>query len=72
LFGFKDSRAAPYAGVSLVVEFIAASLLAADAVLSAAAPARTRPSRNAAAVTGARPTSAGGKALATASFSPPG
>ena len=51
LFGFKDSLAAPYAGMSLVVEFTAAGLLAAGAVLIAAArpaPARpgTRPRRS--------------------------
>jgi hypothetical protein len=45
LFGFKDSLAAPYAGLSLVVEFAGAALLAAGAVLLAAArpsPARRR------------------------------
>ena len=37
LFGFKDSLAAPYAGLSLVVEFAGAGLLAAGAVLIATA-----------------------------------
>ena len=37
LFGFKDSLAAPYAALSLVVEFTEAGLLAAGAVLIAAA-----------------------------------
>ena len=46
LFGFRDSLAAPYAGVSLVVEFGSAGLLVAGAGLILAArylPAR-RPS----------------------------
>ena len=48
---FKDNLAAPYEGMSLVVEFTAAGLLAAGAVLIAAArpaPARrgTRPRRS--------------------------
>lgn len=43
LFGFKDSLAAPYAGMSLVTEIAAAILLAAGAVLIAAA--RPSPAR---------------------------
>lgn len=43
LFGFKDSLAAPYAGLSLVVEFGGAGLLLADAgLILAARPAAPR------------------------------
>ena len=64
LFGFKDSLAAPYAGMSLVAEFTAAT----GGYGHWGRPEPLPP----AAVTGARLTTAGGKALATASFSRPG